>query len=191
MDQQQILVDQQKLPPGVYAVLPPGWYWYTSDDEEDMAAYENMINTELVPDAAVLLGVRKSEMNTSYHRAMCEYWSVHEDHYYEYARDFIGYFADDCEDEDENDAAELVALNEAAECLPMLDDLMRDIFGEKVFSTCRYDRMYMRHGLDIEELNEYYAQNNMINPHVYSKIVKLPPGFDVTKIIYFCQIIYV
>lgn len=168
----QISKASESKTPGVYALLPPGWYYFTMKYH-----YDNVPN----PVEEVQLAVRGSEINKSFHYTLCQYWSEHDDDWEDLANWFIHWGEED---------KPVPTIQEAANCLLLLDDQIRSIFGEEVFSQRNFKPWGGRGVVNIDDQDEYYVQNNMENPYIYKNIIKLPPGFEVNRINYFCKIRY-
>jgi hypothetical protein len=157
--------------PGVYALLPPGWYYFTMKYH-----YDNVSD----PVEEVQLAVCHSEIDQKFHKELCLHWSKHNDDWDDLTNWFINW------EEEHKDKP--VTIQEAAGCLLLLDHEIRRLFGEEVFSQRNFKPWGGRGVVNIDEQNEYYVQNNMKNPYVYKTLIKLPPGFDVNRIEYFCEI---
>lgn len=173
--------------PNTYVVLPSGWY------------YLHKYNNKPVPVEEVLLAVCPSELDEAFHYELCRKWSVREDNWVSivdwFTNDVEFYNYDDEDDdegvfnmeEDENEAT----IRRAANCLTLIDHQIRHVFGEEVFSQRSFKPWSGRGVINIEEQNVYYLQNGLENPCKYSRIIKLPLGYDVNRINYFCKTAFI
>lgn len=154
---------------GVYALLPPGWYYplisITDNNNSPYYAKER------------LLAIKHSEIDKQFHREMCEYWSKERSDYEEYAATFCSWMTLDP-----------ITLEDAASNISLLDVYMRHEFGEEVFSQRAYKPWGGGGVIDIESIDRWYARNKQINPQKYECIIKLPSGYDVNRINGFCKI---
>ena len=145
--------------PGVYALLPPGWYRYKCDGE-------------------FRLTMRRSEFNEEFHRNMCKQWSEKLEHW----EDLASYYCSWDVPSDSSPSIEKAAANHL-----LLSQCMRTIFDEPVFSQY-FLKPWMGDEWDIDEKNAHLAELNQPNPYEYQSLIKLPDGFDVSSIDYFCDI---
>lgn len=158
------------LNPGIYAALPPGWYYFTMKYH-----YDN------VPHAVeeIQLAVRPSEIDTNVHRDLCQYWSEHLNNWNSLTKWFINW---------DDKHAPPPTVEQAANCLLLLDHQIRRIFGGEVFSQREFKPWGGQNVVNIDQQDEYYSENNMVNPYEYRHWVKLPEFFDTSRIDYFCAI---
>ncbi|AQQ80330.1 ORF63 [Betabaculovirus altermyunipunctae] len=158
--------------PGVYALLPPGWYYFV-----------NVLHYDNHPDPVeeMVLAIRRSEINVEFQKYMCRCWS-------ETSEEWNGMAVYYCNWHDVDGLLLDPSIEQTAANTLLIDQYIREVFGAEVFSQRFYKPWGGYDTIDIDEEDKYYSANGQTNPNVYKRFVKLPPGFDVNRISKFCVI---
>ncbi|AUV65324.1 hypothetical protein [Alphabaculovirus myunipunctae] len=158
--------------PGLYAELPPGWYYYHLTHYFDN-------NPE--PREEVLLAVCPSEIDMEFQQHMCQYWSETLDDWDDTAESHCNW---------DNPDNPNVSIEQAANEFTLIDQCIRNIFGEDVFSQ-RFSTPWLgrfgRDPINIDEIEQYYKKPDE-SPIVFKRFVRLPSYFNVSLIDNFCTI---